>query len=559
MRGDDTDKTPFKLNNITLSMASGDQHIAIQEDQRGALSILADLVMYDGKKSLTYDTGKFRRAKMCYDVWLHSFSFLFKIDNDVHDTALEYLGNVAACLMIRKFYSSKVYDVSRFVLTPLYFGHLDIVENMIAINPRYLLQNGIPRNIFNEPIRNDSNPVTPFQAVIMKGDIEFLLKIRKYLSGIDEEKQFREILVRALKNRLDELKNNCVKKSGNIKEEIKSIEALRKNKTNTISELFRVYDESLKTKAENNTLIKELFKAINSATKKEIGETIDLLNIDSSPLAMDLSQNAKRHLSEKIRIFYNEYTRLIMSDLIFNPYYCLSKDDYSLLSSIVMQGEKLHLKTIIVSFIESFAPASYKSSHCTYQHDATVHQQAWKIYAEISGGTFNVSRLIVDNGFHPIVRKTLAQGLLKLIVKPEDDALKDHIFTIIKSKNDLDGILNWISQKEGSTLIEKLESMAVKKFFDCYNIEQNKRWKNKQIDKITLRNIIDYIISIGPFGFFRSPESETEIKKQLEMFGVNIGDLRKLDPEKQCRYFLEQINWPENQPVKKTAITPRVR
>ncbi len=817
MRGDDTNKTPFKLDNITLPMASGDQHIVIQEDQRGALSILADLVMYDGKKSLTYDTGKFRHTKMCYDVWLRSFSFLFKIDNDEHYTALEYLGNVAACLMMRKFYSSKVYsrvyDVSRFVLTPLYFGHLDIVENMIAINPGYLLQKEIPRNIFFKPIRNDSNPVTPFQAVIIKGDIEFLLKIRKYLSGIDEENQFREILVRALENRLRELddkKNNIAvttdfnmlyrekENSSEPKEVSKEWREIRKERAsianalsnNNISELFHVHDNSLKTKAGNNTLIKKLFKAIGAAKKDEVDNTIDLLMIDSSPLAMNSSRNTKLNLSEKIRIFYNKYTRLMMSELMFNPYYYLhyylpeKDDDYLSLAQLLLE-EQSYLKTIVVSFIEGFMPASYRNTFDTNQFldinqsEVMQHKKAWEIYAEISGNTFNLSileRLLPYNWDHPIVLETVKQGLFKIIVKPKDvknllvsfakdkheqvlffrmlehhiytiicnredfkelfadvpvysllnllllvgnhlgriiktpgdfacvisyidsscdqyfcnimkphlhciittaqdfidifsshdrkitsilfeqakyllstiiktpedfsavfacldldfccdafdvlninrnflrniilttydignlfskigdkkcdlvcmelrnqfieilktaddccdafflmdeakreifyDVLKNHIFTIIKSKNDLDGILNWISQEEGSALIKKLESMAVKKFFDGNDI-QNKHWRYKKIHEITLRNIIDYIIPIRPFGFFRS--SETDIKKQLEMFGVTIADLIKLDPEKQCRYVLEKINWPENQPVKTTAITPRVR
>src|SRR3990167_3581519 len=128
-------------------------------------------------------------------------------------------------------------------------------------------------------------------------------------------------------------------------------------------------------------------------------------------------------------------------------------------------------------------------------------------------------------------------------------ALKDQLPTLITTADSFRSMLRDLTPEQRTAIYTVLSAIAVKDFFDHFQVPENSYWNQFQNkDSITIEQIIEHALGKNQCGLFRNTDESTR-KQLVEQYGVNIDTLCNLTtPEEKIKYVLIKINWPDNAP-----------
>src|SRR3989344_4884595 len=133
-------------------------------------------------------------------------------------------------------------------------------------------------------------------------------------------------------------------------------------------------------------------------------------------------------------------------------------------------------------------------------------------------------------------------------------ALKDRLPELITTADDFRDVFYYLTPEQRTAVYTVLSAIAVKDFFDHFQMSKNSYWNTVQNkDSITIEQIIEHALGKNQHGFFKNTGANTG-KQLIEQYGVNIDTLCNLTtPEEKIKYVLIKINWPDNAPEKKSS------
>src|SRR3990167_8698146 len=107
-------------------------------------------------------------------------------------------------------------------------------------------------------------------------------------------------------------------------------------------------------------------------------------------------------------------------------------------------------------------------------------------------------------------------------------ALKDQLPALIQTASEFGYVLHNLTQEQCAAVCTVLSAIAVKDFFDHFQMSKDSYWNTVQNkDSITIEQIIEHALGKNQCGLFRNTDESTR-KQLIERYGVNIDTLRHL-------------------------------